>query len=152
MGIRTSIKKRLKIIAGIEPDRPAQSYQTKAPNYEPPPPPPPPMTEEEARAMIQADIDANPVMLFTKGTKQAPACGFSATVIGIFDQLGVPFETRNVVADPTLRQAIKEFSDWPTIPQIYLAGEFIGGCDIVRQMQDSGELKTAVEKALQAPA
>ncbi|MBL8742952.1 MAG: Grx4 family monothiol glutaredoxin [Myxococcales bacterium] len=79
-------------------------------------------------------------MLFMKGNKSFPQCGFSATVVGILKELGTPFETANVLADPALRDGIKTFSDWPTIPQLYVNGEFVGGCDIVREMHASGEL------------
>lgn len=95
---------------------------------------------------IQADIDANPVILFMKGTKDMPMCGFSAQVVHILNHLGVDFADRNVLEDPELRQGIKDFSDWPTIPQLYVRGEFIGGCDIVREMMDSGELETLLKQ------
>ncbi|GBQ93763.1 glutaredoxin [Acetobacter nitrogenifigens DSM 23921 = NBRC 105050] len=91
---------------------------------------------------IQAQIDANPVMLFMKGTADFPQCGFSARVVQILNHLGVPFKDENVLADPELRDGIKTFSDWPTIPQLYVKGEFVGGCDIVTEMAKSGELQT----------
>ncbi len=79
-----------------------------------------------------------------KGNKQAPMCGFSAQVIQILTHLGAEFETKDVLSDEGLRQAIKEFSDWPTIPQLYINGEFIGGCDITTEMFQNGELKTLI--------
>jgi monothiol glutaredoxin len=85
-------------------------------------------------------IQKNRVMLFMKGNKSFPQCGFSAAVVGILKELGVPFETANVLSDPALRDGIKVFSDWPTIPQLYVDGEFVGGCDIVREMHQSGDL------------
>ncbi len=85
-------------------------------------------------------IQKNRVMLFMKGNKSFPQCGFSAAVVGILKEVGVPFETANVLSDPALRDGIKAFSDWPTIPQLYVNGEFVGGCDIVREMHQSGEL------------
>ena len=91
---------------------------------------------------IQNDIEANKVLLFMKGNKMAPQCGFSAQVVHILNQTGVEFETRDVLQDEYLRQGIKEFSDWPTIPQLYVNKEFIGGCDIVTELFQSGELKT----------
>ena len=91
---------------------------------------------------IQADIDANSILLFMKGNKMAPQCGFSAQVVHILMELGVSFETRDVLLDNELREGIKEFSDWPTIPQLYVGGEFIGGCDIVMEMFQNGELQT----------
>lgn len=90
---------------------------------------------------IQAQIDANPVMLFMKGTAMFPQCGFSARVVQILSHLNVPFATANVLEDPQLRDGIKQFSNWPTIPQLYVAGEFVGGCDIVTEMFQSGELQ-----------
>ncbi|MGC6366772.1 MAG: Grx4 family monothiol glutaredoxin [Candidatus Marinamargulisbacteria bacterium] len=89
---------------------------------------------------IQADITANKVMLYMKGNKDMPMCGFSNQVVHILNQTGVAFEAKNVLEDDVLRQAIKEFSDWPTIPQLYVNGEFIGGCDIVTELFQSGEL------------
>ena len=94
---------------------------------------------------IQNDIEANKVLLFMKGNKMAPQCGFSAQVVHILNQTGVEFETRDVLQDEYLRQGIKEFSDWPTIPQLYVNKEFIGGCDIVSELFQSGELKTILE-------
>ncbi len=99
------------------------------------------MTVQDANAAIKAKIDAKPVMLFMKGTPQFPQCGFSAAVVQILDYLGVDYGAENVLADPAIRQGIKDYSDWPTIPQLYVKGEFVGGCDIVREMFESGELK-----------
>lgn len=90
--------------------------------------------------MIQETIDANDVVLFMKGTKSMPQCGFSSRIAGVLNFMGVEFADVNVLADEMLRQGIKEFSDWPTIPQLYVKGEFIGGCDIVTEMTLSGEL------------
>lgn len=92
--------------------------------------------------VIQAVIDANSVVLFMKGTAGQPQCGFSATVVRILDHLGVQFHDINVLSDAELREGIKQFTNWPTIPQLYVKGEFIGGCDIVREMFESGELQT----------
>ena len=91
---------------------------------------------------IQSDITANPVMLYMKGTAQFPQCGFSARVVQILSHMGVPFASANVLEDPELRDGIKHFSNWPTIPQLYVKGEFVGGCDIVTEMFQSGELAT----------
>ena len=95
---------------------------------------------------IQSEITANPVMLYMKGTAMFPQCGFSARVVQILTHLGVNFKTANVLEDAELRDGIKQFSNWPTIPQLYVKGEFIGGCDIVTEMYQSGELKTALEE------
>jgi monothiol glutaredoxin len=91
---------------------------------------------------IQTDITANPVMLYMKGNAMFPQCGFSARVVQILTHLGVPFQTANVLEDPALREGVKEFSSWPTVPQLYVKGEFVGGCDIVTEMFQSGELET----------
>ncbi len=91
---------------------------------------------------IQADIDQNPVMLYMKGNPMFPQCGFSARVVQILTHMGVPFNSANVLEDGELREGIKEFSNWPTIPQLYVKGEFVGGCDIVTEMFQSGELET----------
>jgi monothiol glutaredoxin len=96
--------------------------------------------DPETRARIQSEIDSNPVVLFMKGTRTAPQCGFSATVVQILDSLVDDYKTVNVLADASIRQGIKDFSDWPTIPQLYVKGEFVGGCDIVKEMLESGQL------------
>lgn len=90
---------------------------------------------------IQREIDSNDVVLYMKGTKKLPQCGFSSMVAGILERLHVNVHDVNILLDPELRQGIKDFSDWPTIPQLYVKGEFIGGCDIVREMYESGELQ-----------
>ncbi len=100
---------------------------------------------DDAQANIKAKIDGNPVMLFMKGTPQFPQCGFSSMVVQILDHLGVEYGSANVLESDELRQGIKEFSDWPTIPQLYIKGEFVGGCDIVREMFEKGELRPFLE-------
>ena len=91
---------------------------------------------------IQAEISETPVMLYMKGNAMFPQCGFSARVVQILTHMGVPFKTANVLEDAALRDGIKAFSNWPTIPQLYVKGEFVGGCDIVTEMFQSGELST----------
>jgi monothiol glutaredoxin len=91
---------------------------------------------------IQADIDANPVVLYMKGTPVFPQCGFSARVVQILSHVGVPFKGVNVLEDMEIREGIKAFANWPTIPQLYVKGEFVGGCDIVTEMFQAGELET----------
>jgi monothiol glutaredoxin len=98
-------------------------------------------TDTTVADRIKQDIADNPVVLFMKGTPVFPQCGFSARVVQILTQLGVKFKGIDVLADPEIRQGIKEFSNWPTIPQLYVKGEFVGGCDIVSEMYDNGELK-----------
>ena len=95
---------------------------------------------------IQTEIDEAPVMLYMKGTAMFPQCGFSARVVQILTHLGVPFKTANVLEDMELREGIKQFSQWPTIPQLYVKGEFVGGCDIVREMFETGELQQLFEQ------
>jgi len=92
-------------------------------------------------AEIQAQIDASPVLLFMKGTPLFPQCGFSARVVQILKHAGVPFASVNVLENAEIRDGIKSFSNWPTIPQLYVKGEFVGGCDIVTEMYQSGELQ-----------
>jgi monothiol glutaredoxin len=94
----------------------------------------------QAEDLIRDTIEKNDVVLFMKGTKSMPQCGFSSRVAGVLNYMGVEFADVNVLADAEIRQGIKDFSDWPTIPQLYVKGEFIGGCDIVREMFQSGEL------------
>ncbi|MFO1105353.1 MAG: Grx4 family monothiol glutaredoxin [Amaricoccus sp.] len=98
------------------------------------------MTTTTAHDAIRADVEANDVVLFMKGTAQMPQCGFSSRVAGVLNYLGVVYKDVNVLADPAIRDGIKSFSEWPTIPQLYVKGEFVGGCDIVTEMTLSGEL------------
>ena len=96
----------------------------------------------DANTQIQETVDQNDVVLFMKGTATMPQCGFSSRVAGVLNYMGVQFKDVNVLADDALRQGIKDYSDWPTIPQLYVKGEFVGGCDIVTEMTLSGELDT----------
>jgi monothiol glutaredoxin len=98
------------------------------------------MTDPTVAERIKRDISDNDVVLFMKGTPVFPQCGFSAAVVQVLTHLGVKFKGIDVLADPSLRQGIKEFSSWPTIPQLYVKGEFVGGCDIIREMYETGEL------------
>jgi monothiol glutaredoxin len=95
-----------------------------------------------AHDQIAKDIAENDVLLFMKGTPVLPQCGFSAAVVQILSELGVKFKAVDVLKDPEVRQGVKEFSNWPTIPQLYVKGEFVGGCDIVKEMFEQGELDT----------
>ncbi len=95
----------------------------------------------EIQEKIKEDIESHPVILFMKGSKLMPVCGFSGKVVEILNQMGVEFETRDILQDETLRQGIKEYSNWPTLPQLYVGGKFIGGCDIVVQLHEEGKLK-----------
>ena len=97
-------------------------------------------TENTVYQRIRGDIENNDVVLFMKGTPVFPQCGFSAAVVQVLTNLGVKFKGVNVLEDPEVRDGIKRFSDWPTIPQLFVKGEFVGGCDIVREMYETGEL------------
>jgi monothiol glutaredoxin len=98
------------------------------------------MSDNPALERIRREIEDSPVVLFMKGTPVFPQCGFSAAVVQILNHLGVAFKSVDVLSDPGIRQGIKEFSNWPTIPQLYVQQEFIGGCDIIREMFETGEL------------
>jgi monothiol glutaredoxin len=102
------------------------------------------MTDTAANERIDEIVKANDIVLFMKGTPLFPQCGFSSRAISILDHLGVPFETVDVLADQDIRAGIKDYSDWPTIPQLYVKGEFVGGSDIMMEMFESGELKQLV--------
>ena len=97
--------------------------------------------EQSTKDKIQNIIDENDVLLFMKGTPVMPQCGFSAAVVGVLSHMGIKYNSVNVLEDPEIREGIKEFSDWPTIPQLYVKKEFVGGCDIVKEMYENGELK-----------
>src|SRR5690606_21315864 len=90
---------------------------------------------------ITSLVTENEIVLFLKGDPQAPKCGFSAGVVKVLDAIGRPYASVDVLEDPFMREGIKEYSDWPTVPQVYVCGEFVGGCDIVREMFESGELQ-----------
>jgi monothiol glutaredoxin len=94
---------------------------------------------------IKNDVTSNDVVLFMKGSPVFPQCGFSAAVVQVLTHLGVKFKGVDVLQDPSIRQGIKEFSNWPTIPQLYVKGEFVGGCDIIREMFETGELQTLLQ-------
>lgn len=98
-------------------------------------------TPEEVHKAIDEAVKANPVILFVKGSPEMPMCGFSKGVMDLFSHLGVEFKTVDVLSDPLLREGIKKYKNWPTIPQVYIKGEFIGGFDIVRDMYQNGELQ-----------
>ena len=106
---------------------------------------PAPRTIEEWTEQIRRDLADNRVFIYAKGEKRAAMCGFSARVMQVFDQLGVPYEVRNIFADPNIRPAICAFTSWPTIPQVFIDGQFVGGCDIVTEMYRTGELQQMLE-------
>ena len=100
----------------------------------------------DAKSRIEETIKGNDVVLYMKGTKSMPQCGFSSRVAGVLNYMGVDFADVNVLADEEIRQGIKDFSDWPTIPQLYVKGEFVGGCDIITELTLSGELDTLFDE------
>ena len=96
--------------------------------------------DSEIKNKIESMINQNEILLFMKGTPSMPQCGFSAAVVGVLNHMGVKFQSINVLQDQEIREGIKIFSDWPTIPQLYVKKEFVGGCDIIREMHENGEL------------
>ena len=104
------------------------------------------MSQTPAHDQIAKDISENDVMLYMKGTPVFPQCGFSAAVVHVLSELGVKFKSVDVLQNAEVRQGIKEFSNWPTIPQLYVKGEFVGGCDIIKEMFESGELDTFLKE------
>ena len=98
------------------------------------------MLDDATKDRIEQDIKSEDVVLYMKGTPVFPQCGFSAATVGVLSHLGVKFRGINVLEDDTIREGIKVYSDWPTIPQLYVKGEFVGGCDIIREMYETGEL------------
>lgn len=100
------------------------------------------MVDQNVKERIEQDIKGNDVVLYMKGTPVFPQCGFSAAVVQVLSTVGVKFKGINILEDPGLRQGLKDYSNWPTFPQLYVKGELVGGCDIVREMYESGELQT----------
>jgi len=98
------------------------------------------MLDDQTKSRIESEINSQDVVLFMKGTPVFPQCGFSAAVVGVLTHLNVPFRGVNVLEDDAIREGIKAFTDWPTIPQLYVKGEFVGGCDIIREMYETCEL------------
>jgi monothiol glutaredoxin len=96
--------------------------------------------DNQTKTQIESEISSQDVVLFMKGTPVFPQCGFSAAVVGVLSHLGIKYKGVNVLEDDAVREGIKEFANWPTIPQLYIKGEFVGGCDIIREMYESGEL------------
>jgi monothiol glutaredoxin len=149
MGLIDRIKRRLPLLGSPKPQT-TSSYQ------------PPPRSQESAeeevepvsprgalsvKDYIEQTVKAHPVVLFMKGSPAAPQCGFSASAAGILSSYQKPFHTVNVLADMDVREGVKEFTGWPTIPQVFIKGEFIGGSDILKELHSSGELKKLLEDA-----
>ena len=110
---------------------------------------PAPASGGSAQERIKQDVENNRILIYMKGTPDMPQCGFSAATVDVFNKLNVPYETRDVLQDVEVRQGIKDFSNWPTVPQVFIAGKFVGGCDIVLEMHERGELEPMVKEALQ---
>ncbi len=105
------------------------------------------MNKEEILKTIDREVKANKIVMYVKGTKDSPQCGFSAATIALFNKIGKPFETIDVLSNPDRRSYVPEYSNWPTFPQIFIDGKFVGGCDIVQEMHDQGELEPLVKRA-----
>ena len=104
----------------------------------------------DAQERIKQQVTGNPVVLYMKGTPQQPQCGFSSATVQLFRSLGIPFETRDILANPELRAKVPEYSNWPTFPQVFVGGKLIGGCDIVHEMHERGELEPLIKTALKS--
>lgn len=152
MGIIDRLKRRLPILGAPSSPRPPER---SLPRAQAPSRPPEPMEEEPrsprgdapAAAWIDAQVKGHPVVLFMKGSPQSPQCGFSANAAGILASHGVAIHHVDVILDPEVREAVKSYSSWPTLPQVFIAGEFVGGADILRELHESGELKELLTKA-----
>jgi monothiol glutaredoxin len=105
---------------------------------------------DDVLARIDEAVKKHPILIYMKGTPTFPMCGFSAATIQVFDSFNVPYETVDVLEDPAIREGVKRYSNWPTIPQVYINGELIGGCDIVREMHAKGELEPLVRAAVKS--
>jgi monothiol glutaredoxin len=151
MGIVDKIKRSLPIVGGG--DAPAPRAPTP---YAPPPTPKAPAATAAGGASVHDFIDgmvkSNKLFLFMKGSPSSPMCGFSANAAGILHSYGVDVPHFDVLSDPDVRNGVKEYSDWPTIPQLYIGGEFVGGSDILSELHQSGELKAMLQKAGTIPA
>jgi len=104
---------------------------------------------ENVMDKIKSQINSNKILIYMKGNKLFPRCGFSAATVEVFNELGYPFETVDVLEDPEIREGIKQFTNWPTIPQVFINGKFIGGCDITRELYERGELEAMVKEAFE---
>jgi len=108
-------------------------------------------TKNLVQKKITDDVNSHDILMYIKGNRSFPQCGFSKYVMEVFTSLDIPFETRDVLEDPSIREGIKQFTQWPTIPQIFVKGQFIGGCDIIRELYEKNELETKVKDILNKP-
>ena len=148
MGIRKRIRRKLSFLGTPEPIPNPASASLPERRWEPEPEPVSPRGERTAEAFIQDVVKEHVVTLFMKGNPSAPQCGFSASAAGILSSYDAPLHTVDVLIDPEVRECVKTFSSWPTLPQVYVGGEFVGGSDILGQLHESGELKTLIEQAV----
>ncbi len=144
MGLFDRLKRRLPIIGSRPPEATSRPY-VPPPREEEEPIARSPRGEMPVRDYIEKTVRENRVVLFMKGTPQSPQCGFSATAAGILASYGQPFATVDVIADMDVREGVKDFTSWPTIPQIFIGGEFVGGSDILKELHGNGELKKLLE-------
>jgi len=148
MGFRNRIRKKLAILGGKPEEVQANSAASRpARNWEPEPEPESPRGEKPPGAYIEEVVKGNPVVLFMKGSPSAPQCGFSASASAILASYGAALHTVDVLIDPEVREAVKVYSEWPTLPQAYVGGEFLGGSDILAQLHESGALSDMIQKA-----
>jgi monothiol glutaredoxin len=148
MGIRKRIRRKLAILGGETPEaRPSHPSMAPVRNWTPESEPESPRGETGPGEYIKEIVTKHPVVLFMKGNPSAPQCGFSASAAGILSSYGKGLHTFDVLIDPEVREAVKAFSNWPTLPQTYIGGEFVGGSDILAQMHEAGELKAIIEAA-----
>ncbi len=149
MGIIDRIKRRLPILGAPSAPAPVRTVTVRPPSapeaYEPEEASP--RGAKPAPVFVEETVKGNGVVLFMKGSPASPQCGFSASAAGILTSYGKPYAHVNVLADPDIREAVKQYSSWPTIPQVFIGGELVGGADILRQLHDSGELKELLAKA-----
>lgn len=141
MGIIDRIKRRLPLVGTPAPRPPVPLQVRSAPRPPEPEEPASPRGSRPVTEFIDEILKANKVVLFMKGTTESPSCGFSASASSILRGYGQPFHTFDVLADPDVREGVKQYSSWPTIPQIFVNGEFVGGSDILKQLHESGDLK-----------
>ena len=159
MGIRSKAKKIKQLLpivgaggnvsgAAAPPVERTQQAQPAVPARPPAPTPSHPRGDREPQAFIDEVVKSHPVVLFMKGSPNQPQCGFSANAAGILQSYGADLHHVDILADPEVRQGVKDYSNWPTLPQIYVGGEFLGGSDILRQMHEQGELGEIIEAAV----
>jgi monothiol glutaredoxin len=150
MGIIDRLKRRLPILGAPSSPRPPERPAARAPVRvveEEPPAPVAPRRDAPVADWIDAQVKGHPVVLFMKGSPSSPLCGFSANAAGILSGYGVPLHHVDVILDPDVREGVKTYTSWPTLPQVFVGGEFVGGSDILRELHDSGELKDLIAKA-----